>query len=291
VSPADSHARGPGIAVVGPGRAGSCVAAALELAGHRIAAVAGGSDASRARFRARFPGATGDVTSASTVLVATPDDVLEQVVSDLVAKDAIREGQCVVHLSGALGLGPLRRAGLAGARVAACHPAQTIPGADADPGILTGVAWAVTARPDDRRWAHDLVRDAGGNPYDVAEADRTLYHAGLTLGSNAAGAAVSLARRLLLAARVADPAAFLAPLVEASVRNVLADGASAITGPVRRGDAGTLARHLDALADDLPEAVDAYRDLSRTILSQVRAGMDPAAVAAVEAVLDADAGR
>jgi predicted short-subunit dehydrogenase-like oxidoreductase (DUF2520 family) len=85
---------------------------------------------------------------------------------------------------------------------------------------------------------------------------------------------VSVARRLLLGARISDPAAFLAPLIEASSANVLADGATALTGPVVRGDVGTLRVHLDELEHDLPELADAYRALAGVVLSQVRPSLD-----------------
>jgi predicted short-subunit dehydrogenase-like oxidoreductase (DUF2520 family) len=79
-----------------------------------------------------------------------------------------------------------------------------------DPDLLVGTAWAVTAAAADLGWARDLVVDLGGDPHDVPDDVRVLYHAGLAVGGNAVGAAVAVARQLLLAARVDDPAAFLA---------------------------------------------------------------------------------
>jgi predicted short-subunit dehydrogenase-like oxidoreductase (DUF2520 family) len=125
----------------------------------------------------------------------------------------------------------------------------------------------------------------------VPDAARGLYHAGLTVASNAVGAAVAVARQLLLAARIDDPGAFLAPLVERSVANVLTDGASALTGPVVRGDTGTVARHLAVLEADVPGLSAAYRDLTRVLLGRVRAQLPPATAAELDALLDAaDAG-
>jgi hypothetical protein len=84
------------------------------------------------------------------VILATPDDVLAQVVTDLARADAFAEGQRVVHVSGSQGLAVLERAALAGARVAACHPAQTVPAGTPDPDVFVGSAWAVTCRSIDR---------------------------------------------------------------------------------------------------------------------------------------------
>lgn len=280
------------VAVVGPGRVGTALAVALARAGHRIVGAGGGSDASRERFASHLAGArlAADpaevVGRADLVVVTTPDDVIENVVTDLAVADVFREGQYVVHLSGARGLAPLRRARLAGCHVAACHPAQTVPAGTASPDVFVGTAWAVTASDLDRPWARDLVEQVGGDPHDVRDEDRVLYHAGLVLGSNAVGAAVAAARHLLLAARVDEPAAFLGPLVAASVRNVLASGSDALTGPVVRGDLGTIQSHLDALAADLPSHEDVYRLLSRVVLALARPMVDDDAAARLDALLD-----
>jgi predicted short-subunit dehydrogenase-like oxidoreductase (DUF2520 family) len=207
-------------------------------------------------------------------------------VTGLVVADAVRDGDRVVHVAGSKGTGPLRRAALAGAGVAACHPAQTFPAGRVDPDAIVGAAWAVTAAPADRAWAHELVHQLAGEPYDVAEEDRALYHAALTVGSNAVAAATAVARQLLLGARVADPAAFLRPLVAASTGNVLRDGATAITGPVARGDVGTVRDHLATLDRDVPHLADDYRWLARVILDQVRPALARDDAAAVEAALE-----
>ncbi len=282
------------VAVIGPGRLGTVLAAALARAGHSIASAGGGGEAARARFRARFPMAAtvadpvAAARQADLVVVATPDDAVESVVTALARSDAIGVGQRVVHVAGSLGLGPLRRAQLAGARVAACHPAQTVPDADASPEVLLGASWAVTTSPPDRGWARAFVSQVGGVPHDVDDDRRALYHAALVIGSNAVGAAVSVARQLLLAAGSYDPATFLASLAHESVDNVLAGGAASITGPVARADVGTLRRHLEALGTEIPTLASAYRALSSAVLGQVRAGLPPERAKAVEAALASD---
>lgn len=280
------------VAVIGPGRVGTLLGTSLSRAGHRLVAVAGGSGASRDRLCGLVAGARphDDVTTAagaaSLVVLAPPDDALADVVTRIAVGDGFREGQRVVHVSGAQGLGVLRRAALSGARVAACHPAQTVPRGATDPEVLVGAAWAVTADPDERGWARDLVEQLGGSPHDVPDEMRVLYHAALTLGANAAGAAVAAARALLIGARVEDPAAFLDPLVRASVANVLAEGAGALTGPVVRGDAGTLERHLRRLDDDVPWLAEVYRHLSLGIVELLRPTLDDEHLARLAAALE-----
>ncbi len=279
------------VAVVGPGRVGTLLAITGSRAGWRVASVAGGSTAAREAVGAAvagvrlYPDAGDAVAGAELVLLCVPDDAIAGVVDELVLGDALEPGQRVVHLAGARGLDVLHRARLAGARTAACHPAMTVPRGARDPGLLVGVAWGVTAQAADLGWARSLVEDLGGDPYEVADDRRTTYHAALAVASNAVGAAVVTARRLLLAARVERPEAFLAPLATASVRNAATDGVAALTGPIVRGDVGTVAAHLAQLAADLPELLPAYRALATATLEPVRPVLDAEVVAALEAVL------
>lgn len=278
------------VGLVGPGRLGTLVAHALAAAGVRLVRVAGGAERARADLRAAIAGLR-DVPVAEVadgvdlVVLAVPDRAVAEVVDELVRADALREGQGVVHLSGALGLAPLRRAALAGAWTAACHPALTAPAGATDPTRLHGVVWAVTADPGGRGPAHALVERLGGDPVDLAEAERPRYHAALAVASNAVGAAAVTARRLLAVAGVPDPARVLAPLAHASVDAALAGGAPALTGPVVRGDVATVAAHLAAIGPEAAELAEAYRALMRAVLSAVRPGLEPAAAAALADVL------
>lgn len=291
MSHADERLPRSRVAIVGPGRVGTTLATALTRAGHRVVSVGGGSGASRDRFTATVAGArpyadpADACRDADLIVLTTPDDVLADVVTALVVADVVGESDRVVHVAGAHGLGPLSRARLAGARVAACHPAQTFPEGAHDPDAIVGAAWAVTAGPADRGWAHDLVEQLGGHPHDVGDGDRRLYHAALTVGSNAAAAATAVARQMLLGAKVADPAAFLAPLVAASTTNVLRDGAGALTGPVVRGDLGTVRAHLEQLDRDLPHLATAYRELARVVLAQTRPSLPVDVASAFDAIL------
>jgi predicted short-subunit dehydrogenase-like oxidoreductase (DUF2520 family) len=269
------------VAIIGPGRVGTLLAVALTRAGHRVVAVAGGSAAARDGLAGLVAGVRPEPDPARAIAAA------ELVV--LVVADALGPGHRLVHVAGSRGLDVLHRAALAGVGTAACHPAMTVPSGSTDPGLLVGVAWAVTAAPADRAWAHELVTGLGGDAHDLADDARGLYHAGLVVGANAVGAAVVLARRLLLAARVDDPRAFLGPLVEASVANALAHGGEALTGPVVRGDLGTVAGHLARLHEDLPELAESYRLLSRVILEQVRPGLDAETGRRLARLLEGDA--
>jgi predicted short-subunit dehydrogenase-like oxidoreductase (DUF2520 family) len=280
----------PRVALVGPGRLGTLLAHALSAARLPLVHVSGGSEDARTALCAAIAGlrdvplleATRDV---DLVVLAVPDAAIEPLVDELVRADLLDERHGVVHLSGVLGLAPLRRAGLAGARIAACHPATTAPQGARDPALLVGVPWAVTAAPADRAWAHELVTTLGGDPFDVDEEQRVLYHAALATASNALGAAVVTARRLMALAGVARAESIIAPIAAASVEAALAGGAGALTGPVVRGDVATVRAHLAAMAPDMPELAEAYRGLTRAILATVRPALTPDVVTALEQVL------
>jgi predicted short-subunit dehydrogenase-like oxidoreductase (DUF2520 family) len=252
-------ARPLSVGVVGSGRVGAVLGAALAAAGHRVVAAAAVSAASRDRARRLLPGAAirpaDDVARAAgdLLLLAVPDDALGGVVAGLAATGALRPGQMVAHTSGAHGL-----AVLGDVNGMALHPAMTFTGADSDLDRLPGIAWGVTTR--DRAFATRLVADLGGVPEWIAEDARPLYHAALAHGANHLVTLVNEAADLLRAAGVEQPRRVLEPLLAAALDNALRLGDAALTGPVSRGDAGTVGKHLDRIP---PESLPAYLALAR----------------------------
>src|SRR4051812_18933932 len=247
------------VGVVGAGRVGAVLGAALADAGHRVVATAAVSAASRERAQRLLPQAAilpaDEVARAATdlLLLAVPDDHLAAVVSGLAATGALAPGTVVAHTSGAHGLAVLGELdGLA------LHPAMTFTGADADLDRLPGIAWGVTTR--DRAFATRLVADLGGVPEWVAEDARPLYHAALAHGANHLVTLVNEAADLLPAAGVEEPRRVLEPLLSAALDNALRLGDAALTGPVSRGDAGTVGKHLDRIP---AESRAAYLALAR----------------------------
>jgi len=282
------------VGVVGAGRVGSALAVALSRAGHRIAGVSAISDASRRRAADRLPDvpvrpADDVVRGADLVLLTVPDDALAEVVRGLAEVGAFRRGQFVVHTSGRHGLDVLEPAIRAGALPLALHPVMTFAGGSEDVERLTGVSFGVTA-PDELRAAGEaLVVEMGGEPVWVPEEARVLYHAALAWGSNYLVTLVTTAVDLLRATGAERPELLLAPLLGAALDNALRRGDAALTGPVSRGDAGTVTAHLDTLRRNAPEVVPAYVALARLTADRaLRDGrLDPQRA---EALLDALAG-
>jgi predicted short-subunit dehydrogenase-like oxidoreductase (DUF2520 family) len=252
------------VGVVGAGRVGAVLGAALQAAGHRVVAAAAVSAASLDRAVRLLPQAAilpaDDVARAAAdlLLLAVPDDALAGVVSGLATTGALHDGQIVAHTSGAHGLAVLGDLPGGHVRGMALHPAMTFTGEPADLDRLPGIAWGVTTR--DRAVATRLVADLGGVPEWVAEESRPLYHAALAHGANHLVTLVNEATDLLRAAGVEDPGRVLSPLLHAALDNALRLGDGALTGPVSRGDAGTVAKHLERMP---AEAVPAYLALAR----------------------------
>lgn len=256
------------VGVVGAGRVGAVLAAALRAAGHEVVAVAGESPASRTRIETLLPGVRVDKPSAvarscDLLLLTVPDDMLGNVVAMLSASGAIRAGQRVVHTSGKHGLAVLRPAADLGAEVLAMHPAMTFTGTDVDLDRLAGCVYGVTATLDTHQLARDLVADLGGTIVWVPEDRRTLYHAGLAHGANHLVTLVAQAMDLLRASGAEDPAATLRPLLNAALDNALSYGSAALTGPVVRGDVETVRAHLADIAASSPETLESYVVMAR----------------------------
>jgi predicted short-subunit dehydrogenase-like oxidoreductase (DUF2520 family) len=262
------------IGVIGAGRVGAVLAAGFAQAGHEIVAVAGESSASRTRAAALLPGVPvkkpSAVAKAADVLFLTvPDDMLTNLVTVLADSGAIREGQIVLHTSGRHGLAVLEPARKVGARVIAFHPAMTFTGTAADLPRLNDIVIGLTAGEAERAFAESLATDLGARPMWVDEDARTLYHAAMAHGANHLVTLVTEAMEILNAAGVNDPAGTLRPLLTAALDNALENGDAALTGPMVRGDAGTIEAHLTELEAYAPQTVGSYVALAKATMSRV----------------------
>jgi len=279
------------VGVIGAGRVGAVLAAVLRSRGHDIVSVAGESDASLRRAADLLPGVpvakpTAVARSCDVLLLTVPDDMLENVVTQLSASGAIRPGQYVVHTSGSHGLRVLRPAARVGAHPVAMHPAMTFTGTARDLDRLRECVFGVTTRPDDRDWAQALVTELGADVMWVPEEQRSLYHAGLAHGANHLVTLVAQAMELLGAA---GPAAILRPLLGAALDNALADGDAALTGPIVRGDVNTVRAHLAEIGATAPDTLPSYVALAQATLDRVVTDgrVLPIRAAAMRRVLDA----
>lgn len=253
-----------GFGVIGMGHVGPVIASALRAVGHEARAVSASSDLSRERAEAMLPGVPflpPDELAAACDLVflAVPDDQIRPLCEGLSSLGIWRAGQIVAHFSGAHGTSVLEGAARRGAITLAIHPAMTFTGTSMDVARLAGTPFAVTAAPTVLPIAHALVVEMGGEPVDVSEDARVLYHAGLNHGANHMTVLVQQACEILRAAGIDNPGSFVAPLLSAALDRALREGETAVSGPVPRGDAGTVAHHVKAL-NAIPECDDDIYD-------------------------------
>jgi predicted short-subunit dehydrogenase-like oxidoreductase (DUF2520 family) len=265
------------VGVVGAGRVGAVWGAALAGAGHHVVAASGVSETSVSRIETLLPGVPRMepeevVRAADLVVLTVPDDALAPLVSGLGAVGAWRRGQIAVHASGRHGLAVMAPAEEAGVACLAIHPALTFTGTSLDLVRMREAVFAITARPTYVPIAQALVVEFGGEAVILAEDARPLYHAALVHGANHVVTTVAQAMVLLADAGIEDPGRLLGPLVRASIEGVLPEvpgDLASLTGPVVRGDVGTLAAHLAALQPH-PQVRETYVALARATASLAR---------------------
>ena len=236
------------IAIVGRGRLGPALAAALDAAGRRVLGPLGrGAD-----------GADADV-----VLLCVPDAEIGAAARALTP----REGLIVGHCSGATGLDVLRPHEALG-----LHPLMTVTHAGA---AFAGAGCAIggsTLRA--LHVAESLAMAVGMRPFPVADDDRAAYHAAASIASNFVVTIEAAAERVAATAGV--PRAALVPLVRAAVENWAALGAQqALTGPIARGDEAVVARQRMAVAARAPELIDLFDALAGATRDLARRAPEP----------------
>lgn len=251
------------IIIAGPGRAGGALAIAADRAGHQVVAllarrpseitVASLLDVPFAPWDEPLPG-------ADLLVVAVRDDAIGEVAERLAPQ--VGEIAAAVHLSGLKSVAALEPLAAAGLEVGGFHPLQTLPdplrGADA----LAGAHVAVTARGALLLELHALAQSLGLRVFELADEQKAVYHAAAAASSNYVVAALSVAARLFDAAGVDREVS--RPLVEAVVANALDLGPErALTGPIARGDAGTVAAQVAAVRAAAPDVHAAFVALGR----------------------------
>jgi len=260
------------IAVVGAGRAGGALAAALTAAGRSVVAIASrdadGAAALAARVGARpAPTALAAIRAADLTLLTVSDAAIAGVAAAVAATGADLTGRAVVHCSASLGIEELAALRPTGAGLGCLHPFQALAGAGSAP-LLQGAVMAIEADPALEAPLRHLAADLGGRPVALLPGTRALYHAAAVLAGNAPLALLSVAGELLVAAGLEQAAAeeALIGLMEGALTNARRDGPrAALTGPVVRGDTATVALHLAAL-EGRPETDALYRALAQAIL-------------------------
>jgi predicted short-subunit dehydrogenase-like oxidoreductase (DUF2520 family) len=260
------------IAIVGAGVLGTSLGMLLKRAGHEIVAVSSRTLKS-ARAAVKEIGGTpavGDVgmapLGADLVILAVPDRAIPSVAIQLAAGGALRRGAVVAHVSGALPAGVLTGVRAAGAHAGSMHPLQSFAGVETAVASLPGTFFFLEGDPEAVDVLRSVVLSIDGRPVPIDSASKALYHAAAVAASNYVVTIVDYAAGLMSKAGVPQDVALpaLLPLVQGTLRNLETVGLpGALTGPIARGDVGTVRNHLRALRRAPGDLVRLYVALAR----------------------------
>jgi predicted short-subunit dehydrogenase-like oxidoreductase (DUF2520 family) len=280
----------PAFSIVGCGRVGISLAVFLSRAGYGIHGFSsrrrGSAESARgAAGCGRIFETPAEAAGMGGVLfLTTPDNAIEAVCDEIATQGGFRPGMTVFHCSGALSSSILAAAARAGAATGSLHPLQSF--AEYAPGQANpflGITMSVEGDGDAVALGTRLVRDLGGVLVTIPTRMKTLYHAAAVVASNYLVTVENAALRLLAETGLdqADAFRILEPLIQGTLTNIRERGAvAALTGPVARGDAGIVARHLTDIDLYCPELSEFYRILGRhtLALAAARGGLSPQAV-------------
>ena len=219
-----------GVGIIGAGRVGPVLGAALAAAGHALVGVSASTDDERDRVESMLPGVPvldvpQLVERSELVVLAVPDDQLAELVAGLAALGAWQAGQLVLHTSARYGTAVLDPARAAGAIPLAVHPALAFTGTSIDLVRLRDAWCAVTAPAPVLPIAQALVVEMGAEPVVIADDDRPAYAEAIAAGSQFSTVIIGQAVDALRAIGVDEPGRVLGAVVRSAVENALQSSA------------------------------------------------------------------
>jgi len=281
------------IGFVGPGTVGRALAQLFASNGYRVTSLFGRDPGRLASAVAHVPGARAarsaqDVVDESNLIFLTvPDDSIQCVAEGLIW----RRDASVVHCSGVASIEFLGSAAAVGASTASFHPLQTLASVEQAVRNLAGSTIAIEASSIGlEETLCELASAVGGHPVTI-EGSKALYHASAVLASNCLVTLIDAAAGLWehLGLSKEEGLRALLPLIRGTIGNLEAVGLpKALTGPVSRGDLGTVRANLEALQAVSPEAAALYADMARRTIPVARAKgtLDEAAAKRLRDALD-----
>ena len=256
---------------IGAGTVGSTLALQLSDKGYPVVAVSSRRRTSASNLARKISGclsATDNqkvADAAELVFITTPDDAIASVAS----QTKWYHGQMVVHCSGADSTDVLEPARKGGAEVGVFHPLQTFAGAEQARENLLGVTFALEAEEPLLKTLKEMAKVLGGHWIDLKPGAKVAYHAAAVIASNYLVTLVKMATSLWQTFGVPETEATraLLPLIRGTVRNIETTGIpDCLTGPIARGDTGTIKKHLEVLNRTDADMLATYRELGlRTI--------------------------
>jgi len=253
------------IGFIGAGKVGSAMARLLRKAGYDVAGVASRTSES-AQELAKWLNcpvlSKGEVAGRSDVLfLTTPDDAIATIAAELAEEGAFHPGQVVLHMSGAHTSQVLKPAAQAGAITLSVHPIQSFASVEQALALIPGTYFSIEGDVQGYEVAIKMVDKLRGKYFLLDSEAKVLYHAAACVACNYMVGLLDTALNLLAQAGVPEELrlpAFL-PLVTGTLENIKNLGIpKALTGPISRGDRGTIEKHLNAMSGP---PLDVYRTL------------------------------
>jgi predicted short-subunit dehydrogenase-like oxidoreductase (DUF2520 family) len=254
----------PLIGIIGAGAVGTALGAALHRAGWPVVAVGSRDEGRRARFRELVPTARAFAEAAPVldeaelIVLAVPDDVIPVLAGEL----RLYGGQALVHTSGVLGAEVLEPARAAGTQVGGFHPLVAFADTERAIAALRGATVAIEGDDQLATLLAEMAEALGATAVRLAPGSKAAYHAAAVLAAGGFVALLDAIAELAAAAGLDEDGALAiyGRLIEQTLDNARALGIrAALTGPMIRGDVGTLERHLDALRRLAPDVLPLYR--------------------------------
>ncbi len=274
------------VAVIGAGRMGQGIALALSRSGAGVVLLARAAKQVPKPLTVRVEDWGGACREADLVLIATPDAAISEIAERLLAEASLDARHSVLHLSGLLSRDALRPLAATAAGLGSFHPLQTVADPETAPERFRGAYAGIEGDAKALAAGERLAAQLGLTPVRIPAGAKAAYHAGATIVANYTVALMGMAVRLAEEAGVPPEVAarIYLPLLHGAAVNLdrLAP-AEALTGAIRRGDAGTVSAHLAALsaADRVLYAVVGLEALA---LAR-RAGLAEQPAAALERLL------
>ncbi len=256
----------PQIGFIGAGTVGTALAIRLHEKGYPVVSVASRSKSSADRLAERVPDCKAYdskqsvADTAELVFITTPDDAISQVAAEL----AWHRGQSVIHCSGAHSLDILDSVKEFHALPGAFHPLQTFASIDHAVKNIPGTTFGLEADGELLETLKQIATDLEGNWVQLKAGDKVLYHTAAVLACNYLVTLMKMSTDLWRAFGVSRPEAIraLLPLLRGTLNNLENIGLpNCLTGPIARGDTGTIKKHLEALEKVAPSLLSTYKEL------------------------------
>lgn len=253
------------VGFIGAGTVGTALSLRLSGMGYRVVAVSSRNQTSAKKLAQTINDCQAVnnqavANAAELVFVTTPDDAIAPVVSEI----QWHPGQSVVHCSGADSIDILTPAKKAGAQVGAFHPLQTFASVKQAIANIPGSTFAIEAEEPLLSTLKEMATALDGRWIELKASDKVIYHVAAVIACNYLVTLVKLATDLWQTFNIPTHQAIktLMPLLQGTLSNINKVGIpQCLTGPVARGDTGTIKKHIRALEKVAPAILATYREL------------------------------